>query len=144
METSDLLLTTLARIPPNNKITLKVPGTQTRLQFVSYKALLSQTETDLCIIEALGDIFHTVVKNKQDGFLPLNVYLQSYGEVIIRMDDFVPPTQRLTYGIVTSTFRGLALFFSLYGYFEVDIEIYDGKWGHVGTGAVGGGSATSR
>lgn len=57
------------------------------------------------------------------------------------MDDWAPPARRLTYGIVVSALRGVALFYSLYGWFGVDFDIMDGKWGMVGTGKVGGGRA---
>ena len=62
------------------------------------------------------------------------------------MDDWAPPTQRLTYGVVTNAMRGLALFFSLHGYFEVDFDINDEMAGHVGSGTVaeGGKVRTSR
>jgi len=132
-----------ARAPPNNAVTLHVPGTLTSLRFSNYKSLMYQTETDLCIIEALADIFATVVRNKQDGFPRFNKYVQSYGEVIIVMDDWAPPAGRLTYGILTSALRGVALFYSLYGYFGVDIDIMDGKWGKVGTGIIRGGSLST-
>jgi len=69
--------------------------------------------------------------------------VQSYGEVIIVMDDWAPPAGRLTYGILTSALRGVALFYSLYGYFGVDIDIMDGKWGKVGTGIIRGGSLST-
>ncbi|KAL8822092.1 MAG: hypothetical protein Q9191_007165, partial [Dirinaria sp. TL-2023a] len=88
------------RLPPTNEIRLSVPGTATSVDFTAFKVLLFKSETDLCIIEALADVFATVVRNGQDGFLPMHTYLQSYGEVIIQMADFAPPTQRLTYGIV--------------------------------------------
>jgi len=130
-----------ARTPPNNAVTLRVPGTSTSLRFSNYKSLVYQTETDLCIIEALADIFATVVRNKQDGFLRFNKYVHSYGEIIMVMDDWAPPARRLTYGILTSALRGVALFYSLYGYFGVDIDIMDGKWGMVGTGIIRGGSS---
>jgi hypothetical protein len=52
------------------------------------------------------------------------------------MDDWAPPSQRLTYGIVASALRGLALFASLYGYVEVDVDVMDGEWGMVGTAKV--------
>lgn len=115
----------------------------TSLRFSNFDSLIYQTETDLCIIEALADIFSIVVRTKQDGFLRFNRYLQLYGKVIVEMHDWAPPTQRLTYGIVTSAFRGIALFYSLYGYFGVDIDIMDGKWGMVGTAKVLGGPPPS-
>jgi len=52
------------------------------------------------------------------------------------MDDWAPPSQRLTHGIVASALRGLALFASLYGYVEVDVDVMDGEWGMVGTAKV--------
>lgn len=57
------------------------------------------------------------------------------------MNDWAPPSQRLTYGIATSALRGMALFGSLYGYVEVDVDVMDGKWGMVGTAKVVGGRA---
>lgn len=127
---------TLARLPPTSEIRISVPGTATSVDFIAYKSLLYQSDTDLCIIEALANLFATVVREGKDGFLPLHTYLQSYGEVVIQISDWAPPAQRLTYGIVVSALRGVAVFASLYGYYEVDFEVYDGSWGHVGKGTM--------
>ena len=134
-----LLTTRPPRFPLSHEIRLSVPGNATSVDFTANKTLLYQSETDLCIIEALADIFATVVRTERDRFLPLHTYLQSYGEVIIQLTDWAPPMQRLKYGIVVSALRGVALFVSMYGYYEVDFEVYDGSWGHLGTGSVTGG-----
>ena len=126
-------------IPQNltNEIRFLVPGTQTRLIFSDPGPLLSQTEHQLCVIEALGSIFATVVAKRADGFLPRYSVAYRYGNVVIELHDYSPPDFRLTYGIVVSTLRGLAFYASLYGYFSTNLDIYDGHWGHVGVGSSG-------
>ena len=89
------------------------------------------------MIEAIGSIFAITVARGEDGFLPLNTKTYKYGNVVINVDDYSAPAFRMTYGILVSTLRGVALFASLYGYVEMHMEIYDGKWGHVGTGVIG-------
>lgn len=59
----------------------------------------------------------------------------------IELNDWAAPSQRLTYGIVTSALRGVALFGSLYGYVEMDVDVMDGEWGMVGTAKVEAGVA---
>ena len=118
-------------------VILTVPGTKTSIHFNKYGNLLHQGELDLCIIEALGSIFATTVMRGKDGFLPLHMKMYRYGDVVIHVEDFSSPTFRMTYGILVSTLRGIALFASLYGFVEMKIDIYDGKWGHVGTGELG-------
>lgn len=57
--------------------------------------------------------------------------------MVINVEDFSSPVFRLTYGILVSTLRGIALFASLHGYVEMRFDVFDGKWGHVGTGEIG-------
>lgn len=60
-----------------------------------------------------------------------------YGNVVINVYDFSAPAFRMTYASVVATLRGIALFTSLYGYCGMAFEVYDHKWGHVGTGDLG-------
>ncbi len=60
-----------------------------------------------------------------------------YGNVVINVEDFSSPKFRMTNGILVSTLRGIAHFTNLYGYVCMQIDIYDGLWGHVGTGDLG-------
>ena len=117
-------------------MTFKVPGTKTTLTFSDFGKLLSQTETDLCVIEGLGATFAGVVEAKKDGFLPKNRFTQKYGEVEVMVQDYSQPAFRMTYGTVTNMLRGIALFMSIHGYFEVGISVYDTAYGHVGAGNV--------
>lgn len=107
------------------------------MHFSKFGNLLNQGELGLCIIEALGSIFALTVAKGKDDFLPLHVKMYRYGNVVINVEDYSSPSHRLTYGILVSVLRGIALFASLYGYVAMQFEIYDGRWGHVGTGDIG-------
>ncbi|KAF6240839.1 hypothetical protein HO173_000631 [Letharia columbiana] len=124
--------------PLNNTIIFYIPGTQTSLVFSRFTKVISQTELDLCVIEGIGYLFGAVLAKGGDGFLPLNRVEYKYGNVVINVHDFAAPSFRMTYASVVSTLRGIALFTSMYGYFGMAFEVYDGKKGHVGTGDFGG------
>ena len=121
----------------NGTITFNVPGTQTSLIFSRFSDLLSQTELDLCVIEGIGSLFGRVLSKGKDGFLPLSSVDYKYGNVVINVHDFSPPAFRMTYASVVSTLRGIALFTSLYGYYGLVFDVYDGEKGHVGSGDLG-------
>ncbi|KAL8824968.1 MAG: hypothetical protein Q9191_004697 [Dirinaria sp. TL-2023a] len=114
----------------------RVPGTKTTLTFSDWGSLLSQTETDLCVVEGLGAAFASVVASKKDGFLPRNKFVQKYGNVEIMVQDYSQPAFRMTYGVVTNMLRGIALFMSMYGYYEMGVSVYDSSYGHVGAGGI--------
>ena len=117
-------------------MSFKVPGTKTTLTFSNFGKLLSRTETDLCVIEGLSATVAAVIEAKKDGFLPKNRFTQTYGEVEVMVQDYSQPAFRMTYGTVTNMLRGIALFMSIHGYFEVGISVYDTSYGHVGAGSV--------
>ena len=121
----------------NNSMTFNIPGTQTSLTFSKFSKLTSQTELDLCVIEGIGSLFGTVLAKGKDGFLPLNSVEYKYGNVVINMYDFSAPAFRMTYATVVTALRGIALFTSIYGYYGMAFEVYDGIKGHVGTGDFG-------
>ena len=113
-----------------------VPGTKTTLTFSDWGKLLSQTEADLCVVEGLGAAFAAVVASKRDGFLPRNKFVQKYGSVEVSVQDYSQPAFRMTYGIVTNMLRGIALFMSIHGYFEMGVSVFDAGVGHVGAGSI--------
>lgn len=121
----------------NVSITFHVPDTQISLIFSGFSNLISQTELELCVIEGLGVLFGRVLAKGKDGFLPLNSVDYKYGNVVINVYDFSAPAFRMTYASVVSTLRGIALFTSFYGYYEMGFEIYNDGTGHVGTGDFG-------
>lgn len=114
----------------------RVPGTKTTLTFSDWGKLLSQTEADLCVVEGLGAAFAAVVASKKDSFLPQNKFVQKYGDVEVSVQDYSQPAFRMTYGIVTNMLRGIALFMSMYGYYEMGVTVYDAAVGHVGAGSI--------
>ena len=65
-----------------------------------------------------------------------NKFVQRYGEVEILVYDYSQPAFRMTYRIVANMLRGIALFMSMYGYFEVTVGVFDAETGHVGAGSV--------
>lgn len=121
----------------NNTITFNIPDTQISLILSKVSDLVSQTELDLCIIEGISSILGTVLSKGKDGFLPLNSVQYKYGNVVINAHDFSSPAFRMTYAMVASALRGIALFTSLYGYYAMVFEVYDQKEGHVGAGDFG-------
>lgn len=121
----------------NTSITFNIPGTQTSLIFSRFSEHISQSELDLCVIEGMDSIFSTVLAKGRDGSLPLNSVDYKYGNVVINVHDYSAPTFRMTYASVVSTLRGIALFASIYGYYGMAFEVYQGKMGHVGTGDLG-------
>lgn len=82
-------------------------------------------------------LFGTVLVKGTDGFLPLNSVDYKYGNLVINVYDFSAPSLRMTYASVVLTLRGIALFASLYGYYGMSFEVYQGETGHVGTGDFG-------
>ena len=110
----------------NKPIPLVVPGTRTTVPFSNYGALISQTELDLCLIEGLSAILSTIssplhTKTSEDSFLPTHKFKQSYGKVEVLLQDYSAPAFRMTYKVVADVLRGVGLFMSLYGWFEVRV-----------------------
>ncbi|KAG7009607.1 hypothetical protein G7Y79_00002g007220 [Physcia stellaris] len=120
----------------HGSIDLHVPGTKTTLTFSEYGALLSQTELDLCVIEGLAHAMATVMSLKRDSVLPRSKFTQKYGEVEISVQDSGQFALRLTYGTVANMLRGVALFMSLYGWYEVVVGVMDDGMGQIGVGRV--------
>ena len=98
--------------------------------------LISQTELDLCVIEGMVVLFDQVLAQGKDGFLLRNAVEYKYGNTVINVYDFMPPSLRMTYASVVSTLRGIALFTSLYGYHATTFDVYDSVR-HVGSGDFG-------
>ncbi|CAD6587495.1 MAG: hypothetical protein ASARMPRED_003164 [Alectoria sarmentosa] len=121
----------------NASITFNIPGTEINLIFSRFANVISQTELELCIIEGIASLFGAVLVRGKDGFLPLNSVDYKYGNLVINVYDFSSPSFRMTYASVVSTLRGIALFTSLYGYYGMSFEVYQGRTGHVGTGDFG-------
>ena len=118
-------------------ITFRIPDSQISLTFSKFSHLISQTELDICVIEGIGSLFRTVLAKGKDGSLPLNLVNYKYGNIVVNVHSFSPPALQMTYASVVSTLRGIALFTSLYGYYGMAFEVYDGGKGHVGTGDLG-------
>ena len=117
--------------------TFTVPGTPISLDLSNFHGLLNQGELDLCVIEGFASIFNIVVAKGSDVDLPLNSWSSRYGNVVINVDDFAPPSFRMTYGVVATMLRGIALFASMHGFVEMQVEVYNKQKGHLGTGEVG-------
>lgn len=114
-----------------------VPGTLIKLHLSRFHGLLNQGELDLCIIEGLSKIFETVVAQGSDGDLPSHTWSTRWVNIIINIEDAQPPELTMTYGYLVSTLRGVALFASLYGYVEMDVEVYHDTIGYIGIGYLG-------
>ena len=121
----------------DNTITFLVPETKIRLVFSKFSSLVSQVELDLCVIEGISSIFGKILIKGRDATLPLGSVDYKYGNVVINVYDFSPPSFRMTYASVVSTLRGIALFTSLFGYYGMTFEVYNGDTGHVGAGDFG-------
>ncbi|KAL8703484.1 MAG: hypothetical protein Q9201_003327 [Fulgogasparrea decipioides] len=120
----------------NNKIIFRVPGTDTTIHLSNYGKLLSQTEVSLCLLEGMSDLFAAAVKNKGDGSLTSDKFQKSYGKATVEVQSYHPPVFRLTTGVGVDILRGIGLFMSLYGWFQVNLDIYDRTTGHIGVGQV--------
>ena len=120
-----------------NGITFPVPGTKIKLVFSKFSALVSQGELDLCVIEGISSILDKILIKGKDASLPLGSVDYKYGNVVINVYDFSPPTFAMTYASVASTLRGVGLFTSLYGYYGMTFDVYHVDKGHVGTGEFG-------
>ncbi len=116
---------------------MRVPGSDVSLTFRNYGKLLYQTDISLCLLESEGELFTLAVKAKGDTYLPLNKFDKNYGQATVAMNSYSPPTQRLRASHTVHVLRGLGLFMSLYGYFEVDFDIWSGRDGNVGIGLIG-------
>lgn len=85
----------------------------------------------------MGDVTAVAINSeKGDKAVAGNRFRKSYGKATISMDSYSPPAFRLTMVVLVDTLRGLGLYLSLYGYFEVDFEIFHQMLGRVGIGAV--------
>jgi len=69
--------------------------------------------------------------------LPLNTWSSQYGNTVINVDDFRPPTFHMNYSTVTTMLRGVALFASQHGYVQMQVEVFDKVVGLLGIGTVG-------
>ena len=107
------------------------------LIFSRFSKVVSQSELDLCIIEGIVSSFDKVLAKGKDDVLPLNSVQYKYGNVVVTVDDFSPPSFRMSYASVITTLRGIALFTSMHGYYAMSFDVYQGKDGHVGTGQFG-------
>lgn len=116
---------------------MRVPGSDVSLTFRNYGKLLYQTDVSLCLLESASDLFTLAVKAKGDPYLPSNNFDKNYGQATVAMNSYSPPTQRLRASHTVQVLRGVGLFMSLYGYFEVDFDIYSGRDGSVGVGLIG-------
>lgn len=85
----------------------------------------------------MGDVATAAINSERgDKAVVGNRFRKSYGKATISMDSFSPPAFRLTMVVLVDTLRGLGLYLSLYGYYEVDFEIFHQMLGRVGIGAV--------
>ena len=110
------------------------------LTFSNYGGLMSQTELDLCLIEGLSAILSTISSSStktEESYLPTHKFKQSYGKVEVLLQDYSAPAFRMTYKVVADVLRGVGLFMSLYGWFEVRVEVFVKDTGYVGVGRVG-------
>lgn len=119
----------------SKSITLPIRGTDISLVFRNFGSLLEQTELSLCLLEGCSDLFMAVVE-KGDGPIINDKFSKSYGGVELTMKSFSPPAFELSYGRCVNALRGIGLFMSMYGYFQVDFDIRSSKDGHVGVGSV--------
>ena len=120
-----------------NTITFPVPGTKIKLIFSNHSPLVSQGQLDLCVIEGISSIFDKILIKGKDFPLPLNSVEYKYGNVVINVHDFSPPTFAMTFASVASTLRGIALYASLFGYYGMTFDVYNIDKGHVGIGDFG-------
>lgn len=116
---------------------MKVPNSDISLTFSKYGALLYQTDVSLCLLEGMSDLFAMAVRQKGNGFFISNRFSKSYGQANVAMTSYSAPAFRLKAGHAVNALRGLGLFMSMYGYFEVDFDIFSAQDGHVGVGLVG-------
>lgn len=116
-----------------------VPGTPISLQFSNLeKNFLSQGELDMCVIEGFAEIFDKVIAKGKDGFLPPpNTWSSKYGNTVINLEDFCPPTYRMSYLDLVTALRGIALFANQGAYLEMHVDVWNKYLGHVGTGDMG-------
>lgn len=122
---------------------MRVPNSDITLTFRNYGQLLYQTDVSLCLLEGVSDLFTLAVKAKGDGYIATDKFSKHYGGADVDMHAYSPPTQRLKTSQAVQVLRGIGFFMSLYGYFQVDIEIFSGRDGHVGIAWVGDGSLES-
>lgn len=114
-----------------------VPNTETIITFTNWAKLLYQVDVSLCLLEAMSDVASLAMKSDSgDKAIVGNKFRKSYGKATISMESYSPPAFRLTMAVLVDTLRGLGLYMSLYGYYEVDFDIYHGVLGHVGIGVV--------
>lgn len=116
-------------------ITLLVPSTDILLVFRNFGELMHQTELSLCLLEGCGELFVAAVK-RGDGPILNDKFIKSYSGVELIMKSYSPPAFKLTYGDCVNVLRGIGLFMSMYGYFQVKIDIRSGKDGYIGVGSV--------
>ncbi|KAI4267310.1 MAG: hypothetical protein LQ337_008415 [Flavoplaca oasis] len=114
-----------------------VPNTETIITFSNWAKLLYREDVHLCLLEGMGDLTYRALRaEKGDRPVIGNKFRTSYGKATIIMDSYSPPAFRLTISILVDTLRGIGLFMSLYGYYEVEFDIENRKLGHVGVGSV--------
>ncbi|KAL8944115.1 MAG: hypothetical protein Q9211_000706 [Gyalolechia sp. 1 TL-2023] len=120
----------------SQSITMQIPGSDLLLSFRNFGRLIYQADTSLCLLEGCSDLFAAAVRNQGDAVIANNHFDTSYGHVHVTMNSYSPPAFRLTYGHCVNVLRGIGLFMSVYGYFQVDFDIMSSRDGHVGIGSV--------
>ncbi|KAL8764703.1 MAG: hypothetical protein Q9209_007926 [Squamulea sp. 1 TL-2023] len=120
----------------SGSIRFNVPNTATTITFANWAKLLYQTDISLCLLEGMSDLATLAIRNKGDGRITGNRFRKSYGKATVSMESYSPPSFALTTGVLVDTLRGIGLFMSLYGYYEMDFDIYNKHLGHVGIGIV--------
>ena len=114
-----------------------IPGSSISLMLRNFHGYLNQGELDLCIIEGVALIVDKIIVKRGDGFLPLNKWTSQYGNTVINIYDYHPPSFQMTWRTIVVTLRSIALFASMYGYVDMDFEVWDTYLGHVGNGEIG-------
>ncbi|KAL8808220.1 MAG: hypothetical protein Q9182_000284 [Xanthomendoza sp. 2 TL-2023] len=118
-------------------IKFRVPNTETIITFKDFgPARLYQTDLSLCVLEGMNDLFTFALKKKGDGLITGDRFETKYGQTGVLIKSYSPPAFSLTTAVAFDALRAISLFSSLYGYYEVEFEVYHRKLGHVGVGWV--------
>ena len=73
---------------------------------------------------------------RKDDYLPYSKFKQTYGRTEIAVTDWAGPAFRMTFSLVANMLRGIALYMSMHGWWEVSVGVFDAGVGHVGAGHV--------
>ena len=76
-------------------------------------------------------MYAMAVQRKGDGDLISNKYAKGYGEAHFAVQSFYAPDFKMTTTRTVNVLRSIGFFMSMYGYYQIELDVFDGDAGSV-------------